>query len=125
MNSLVTIGTTDITPYINWETYKMVSESMYESWKDGNFVEHRIYTRTRLSGSFDVWLCGMNGMDTDAFITLWNSAVNNNTITLGVYDQTSNSMKAIQAFFVITPSKHKEMVNGSYFDVFHIEVTER
>ena len=76
-------------------------------------------------GSFEVWLCGMDGMDTDAFIALWNSAVSNHIVTLGVYDQASNSTKAINAYYTIEPVKHNEMINGNYFDVFKIEVTER
>lgn len=125
MNSLVFIGSTDITPYINWKTYKSSHENMYESWQDGNYVEHRICVRERLIVSFDVWLCGINNMNTDAFFALWNSAVTNHIITLGVYDQLTNSIQAINAYYEITPAEHKEMVNGNYFDVFHIEVTER
>ena len=125
MNSLIFVNSTDITPYINWKTYKSSHEKMYESWKDGNYVEHRIFIRERLLVSFDVWLCGINDMDTDAFFELWNGAVNNYIITLGVYDQLTNSIQAINAYYNITPSDHKEMMNGNYFDVFHIEVTER
>jgi len=125
MNTLVVVGGVDITPYIDWKNYKIVPEEKYESWQDGNYVEHRIYTRTRMTGSFKVWLCGMDDMDTDAFMALWNSATNNHITTLAVYDQTSNSMKAINAYCDITPNAHKEMINGNYFDTFTIKVEER
>lgn len=125
MNSLIIVNNTDITPYIDWKTYQSAEEQMYESWRDGNYVEHRIYTRSRLKCSFKVWLCGMNDMDTDAFMALWEGAVNNNVIMLAAYDQNANSMKLINAYYTITPSDHKEMMNGNYFDVFNIEVVER
>ena len=125
MNTLVVVNNTDITPYIDWSTYKVQPKEEYESWQDGNHVEHRIYTRSRLQGSFNVWLCGINDMDTDAFMALWKGAVHNNVVTLGVYDQVENRMRAIEAYYDITPSKHNEMINGSYFDVFKIEVYEK
>lgn len=125
MNTLVIVNETDITPYIDWKSYKISSEEMYESWQDGNYVEHRIYTRSRMSGSFKVWLCGINGMDTDAFMQLWNGATVNHVTTLAVYDQVSNSMKAITAYCEIIPADHQEMINGNYFDVFTIKVKEQ
>lgn len=125
MNTLAVIADTDITPYINHKTYSMKHNDQYESWIDGNFVEHRVYIRSRLEGSFDVWLCGMNGMDADAFLDLWNSAVSNHVITMGVFDNTTNHFRAIEAYYEISPSKHQEMMNGNYFDVLKIKVTER
>lgn len=125
MNTLVVVNGTDITPYINWKTYKMEREDLCSTWRDGNYVEHRIYARSHLKGKFDVWLCGMNDIDTDAFLELWNGAVNNHVITLGVYDQTTNSMKTINAYYEMKPKKHLEMNNGNYYDVFEIEVEER
>lgn len=125
MNRLVIVGGTDITPYINWKKYNIEAEEMYESWRDGNYVEHRIYIRSRMTGSFEVWLCGINDMDTDAFLALWNSATTNHVTTMAVYDQTINDMRAINAFCQITPSDHKQMMNGKFFDVFKIEVEER
>ena len=125
MNTLVVVNNVDITPYMDWKSYKVAPKEDYEKWQDGNYVEHRIYTRSRLQGSFNVWLCGMNDMDTDAFMELWNGAVHNHVVTLGVYDQTQNRMRAIEAYYEITPSKHREMVNGNYFDIFKIEVYEK
>lgn len=125
MNTLAVINGIDITPYMDWGKFKIKPEEVYESWEDGNRVEHRIYTRTKLSGSFNVWLCGINGMDTNAFKTLIGNATNNHVTTMGLYDQTTNSLKAINAFIHLEPVEHKEMVNGDYFDVFKVEVQER
>lgn len=125
MNSLCFLGSTDITPYINWESYKIQTEDMYESWRDGNYVEHRIQIRTRLTGSFDVWLCGMNNMDTDTFLALVESATDEGIITMTLYDQTKNELKTIRGYVHIVPKSHNEMINGNYFDVYTVEVNER
>lgn len=125
MNTLVVVNNTDITPYIDWNSYKMISNDVYKSWENANYVEHRIYTRSKVKGSFRVWLCGINDMDIDAFMELWNGATNNHITTLGVYVQTENRIKAINAYCDIKPDSHKEMINGNYFDVLTVEVTER
>lgn len=122
---LVQIGLTDITQYINQSSYKMNSEAQYESWQDGNFVEHRVYIRKRIKGSFDVALYGKNGMDTAAFMQLWNGAVEDNIIALDVYLQNEDRMEAIDAYFEITGSTHKELNNGGFLDILTIEVEER
>lgn len=125
MNTLVIVNNTDITPYIDWESYNVIEEQMYESWLDGNYVEHRIYTRSHMKGSFRVWLCGIDGMDIDAFMELWKGATENHVTTMAVYDKVNNKMQAINAYCKMTPSDHKEMINGKYFDVVTIEVNER
>lgn len=127
MNRLVVIGETDITPYIDWQSYKMEQKPAYESWKDGNYIEHRIYVRTRLEGSFRVWLAGINEMDTEAFLDLIESATANHVTTLSVYDPISGSLtpREITAFLDITPGKHREMMNGQYFDILTVKVSEK
>ena len=125
MNTLVIVNGTDITQYIDWASYALASQDIFQSWTDGNFVEHRIYSRSRISGTFRVWLCGKNGMNVDAFMTLWNGATHNHITTLGVYDNVANEIKAINAYCNIVPESHREMVNGDYFDILTIEVTER
>ena len=125
MNTLVVVNNTDITKYIDWNSYKMNNVAVYKSWEDGNNVEHRVYKRSKIQGSFRVWLCGMDGMDVDAFMALWNGATNNHITTLGVYDQISNSIKAINAYCELEPDSHREMINGNYFDIIKIEVNER
>lgn len=125
MNRLVIVNGTDITQHIDWESYSLEPEELYESWRDGNYVEHRVYTRSHMVGSFRVWLCGINGMDLDAFLTLWKAATVNHITTLAVYDNTTNSMKAINAYCEIKPDDHKQMMNGKFWDVLTIEVTER
>lgn len=125
MNTLVVVNEVDITPYINWKTYDIKPQDEYEEWKDGNKVKHRIYSPSKIAGSFDVWLCGWNNMDADAFIALINNATENHVTTMAVYDQTTNSMSAIEAYCKLVPKEHKEMMTGDYWDVYTVEVQQR
>lgn len=125
MNTLVVVDNTDITPWIVPDSYKLVPTEKYESWEDGNYVEHRIYTRTKITGTFNVWTAEARGMDTDAFMEHWNNATHNKITTLGVYDNVENRMRAIEAYCHITPDKHKDLAGGKFYDVFKIEVNER
>lgn len=125
MNTLVVIDNKDITPWIVPDSYKVVPEPSYESWQDGNYVEHRIYTRTRMQGTFEVWTAESRGMDTDAFMEHWNNATHNNVTVMGVFNNVTNSMKAIEAYCEITPEKHKDLAGEKFYDVFKIEVYER
>lgn len=125
MNTLVVVDNVDITPWIVPDSYKLVPTEKYESWEDGNYVEHRIYTRTKITGTFNVWTAEARGMDTDAFMEHWNNATHNKITTLGVYDNVENRMRAIEAYCHITPDKHKDLAGGKFYDVFKIEVYER
>ena len=122
---LVTVNNVDITEYINPKTYEMNAVKTYESWLDGNYKEHRIYTRTRIEGSFEVALYGQSDMLTQDFLDLWNGAVDNDIVTMLVYVQSTNKMEAIEAFFEFVGKSHREMINGNYCDVLTIKITER
>ena len=122
---LVSVNGTDITPYINPKTYSMNADDNYESWNDGNNVEHRIYTRAKVKGSFMVALYGQNNMQTEDFLALWNGAVNNHVLTILVFVQNTNSMEAINAYYKFEGTFHREMINGNYCDVLKINIQER
>lgn len=122
---LAMINGIDITDYINEKTYKMNQGKVYESWQDGNYREHRIYTRTRITGSFEVALYGKNAMLTQDFLDLWNSAVNNNVITILVYVQNTNKNELIEAYYEFEGTFHRKLLNGKYCDVLNVTIEER
>ena len=55
-------------------SYKMDNETQYESWKDGNYVEHRSGRHTKLNGSFDVCLSPKTGTTLSQFHSLVENA---------------------------------------------------
>lgn len=122
---LVTVNGTNITPYINRKTYKMNQEDIYESWENANMIESRILIRTRIKGSFEVSVYGRNDMDYEAFLSLWNSAVDNGVVTIGVYVQNTNEFEAIEAYYKTSGVAHNRLMGGSYFDRVTFEIEER
>lgn len=48
------IGTTDLTPWVDIQSYAVNREDVYEEWDDGNWVTHRKIARTRYAGSFQL-----------------------------------------------------------------------
>jgi hypothetical protein len=122
----VVVNNTEITNYIVEGSYKMDSSDTYESWKDGNMREHRIVIAQKINGSFQV-VCSnrSNSITLANFLTLWNSAVNNGVVTLGVYVLDTDSFEAIEAYYEIENVKHDRAGDGSFIDVLEITITER
>lgn len=122
----VVVGGLDITKYIVKDTYKMDSEDTYESWKDGNMVEHRIVVTDKVSGSFDICLCDEAGqLSFDDFLTAWNSAVNNKVVTIGVYVTNKNTFEALSAYYAMSSKEHIKKGDGGIIDVLTVTIKER
>lgn len=125
MHSIV-IGSTDISEYIVAGTYRMDAEAQYESWQDGNFVEHRIIVTEKISGSFDVVCSNQDGSITLAdFIDIIQDADNNGIITCSVYVTNKGASEAINAFYDIKNKSHTLKADGTFVDVLTIELKER
>lgn len=122
---LCTVNGVDLTPFIDKETYSVNSEPMYESWQDGNFVEHRIYARTKIKGTFEVNLFGFKSMTYATFLTNWNAAVTNNVVTIGLRVGNDNSFQAISAYYTFSSVEHKELLDGTIYDKVTVTIEER
>ena len=122
----VIVNNTEITNYIIEGTYQMDSADTYESWKDGNMREHRIIVAHKVNGKFQV-VCSnrSNSITVAAFLALWNGAVVNGVVTLGVQVLDTNSFEAIEAYYEIENVKHDRAGDGSFIDVLEITITER
>ena len=122
----VVVNSTDITNYIVEGTYKMDSYDSYESWRDANGVEHRIIVTSKISGSFDLACSNRSSSITlSDFLTLWNGAVDNGVVTVGVYVPNLGATKAIEAYYEITSKEHIRSGDGSMIDVLTINISER
>ena len=121
----VVIGSTDITPYVVEGTYKMDAKDTYESWKDGNMVEHRIIVTSKVQGSFDVVLCNKNNMPLDDFNAIFTGAENNGVINALVYVTNKGIKKAVSAYYELTNKEHTLLADGSFLDIVTVGITER
>lgn len=122
---LLFVNGVDLTDYINSKSYSVNEVDQYQSWLDGNSVEHRIYSRSRVKGTFEVVLAGKDGMDTAAFMELWNAAVDNHVLTAQVFVQNTNQFKTINCFYSFEGTFHQEMVNNNYCDKITVNIQER
>ena len=122
----VVVNDTDITNYIVEGTYKMEAQDSYESWKDANGVEHRIIITSKVSGSFDL-VCSnrSDSITLPDFLALWNGAVDNGVVTVGVYVINQGELKAIDAYHEISSKEHIRSGDGSLIDVLTINISER
>ena len=122
----VIIDNTEITNYIVEGSYKMNAADSYESWEDGNFVEHRIIVTKKVSGEFDV-VCSnrANSITLANFLALWTNAEDNGVVTIGVDVLNEGAFRAIDAYYSITNKSHNRAGDGSMIDVLTIKITER
>lgn len=122
----VIVNNTDITNYIVEGSYKMDSSDTYESWKDGNMREHRIIVSQKIKGKFQV-VCSnrANSITLADFLNVWNGAVNNGILTIGVYVLDTGSFEAIEAYYEMENVKHDRAGDGSFIDVLEISIQER
>ena len=124
MNGVAIIGNTDITNLIVDGSYKMDNETQYESWKDGNYVEHRSSRRTKLKGTFDVCLSPKTGTTLSQFHSLVENATGSaGTIIGAFYCTNTGAVKAVNAFVHLESSEHILTTNG-WIDVLTVEVQE-
>lgn len=126
MRTHLVVNDTDLTAFVVSGTYDVSSEDQYESWKDGNYREHRIIVTSKVSGSFDIACSNRTGSITLAeFLDLWDGAVDNGVITMGIYIPNKDKFEAIEAYYEIKPKDHILSGDGSFIDVLTITIQER
>lgn len=122
----IIIGQSNITNYIVDGSYQMDAKSQYESWQDGNFVEHRIIVTEKVEGSFDVVCSNKTGSITlSDFMDIITTADNNGVITCAVYVTNKGASEAIDAYYSITNKQHTLIPDGTFVDVITIALKER
>lgn len=121
-----TVANTDLTKYIVDGTYKINPQDSYESWEDGNMLEHRVIVTQKIEGSFDIGCSNRSGGITLAhFLELWNSAVDNGVVTLGLYVPALDQFKALNCYYKITSKDHILSGDGNFIDVLTVSIKER
>ena len=66
------IDSTDLTAYVDIQSYAVNREDVYEEWDDSNWVTHREIARTRYSGTFRLGFSSSAAFST--FTTLLSTA---------------------------------------------------
>ena len=118
------VGGVDITKYIIKDTYEINSKPIFESWTDGNFHEHRIYSRSRVSGSFDVIFFDEDNGAYQDFLALLASATDNRLLTIGLFVLNESRFDGFQVYYTLKAAQHAETIDGRMVNKMTMEIEE-
>lgn len=123
MKRHIVVNDMDLTPYVVNGSYKINASDRYESWEDGNLIEHRIIVGSKVSGSFKI-ACG-GELSLADFMANWSAAVDNGVLTIGLYVLNIDSFEALECYFEIENDSHILTAGGKLIDVLDIKIKER
>lgn len=121
---LATVGNTNITKYIIKDTYEVNAEPVFQSWTDGNYREHRIYTRDRVKGSFDVIFFDEDNGAYQDFLDLLDSATTNRLLTMGLFVVNQSKFDGFQVYFTLSQAQHAETTDGRMVNKMTLSIEE-
>ena len=126
MKTHLVINGVDYTPYIVDGSYDINTNDKYESWEDGNMVEHRIIVTSKVSGSVQI-LCSEEGNwpRVDAFISDLAAATDNGVLTCGVFVPSRGALAALDCYYKLENVSHIKGSGDLFTDVFALKITER
>lgn len=120
----IMIGMTDITALIVDGSYKMDAKDVYESWQDGNYVEHRIIVTSKVEGEFDVVLPS-TGTSLADFMDIIAAAEDNGVISALVDVTNKGATKVINAYYTLSNKTHAITASDNVVDVVTVHLKER
>ena len=101
MTDLFKINTTDLTKWENTEKHNVIKSEVFEEWTDGNWITHRVVTRTKIAGSVELSFSRQN--DFSAFMTLLSTArYADNYYPITVVCSNTGTTETVNAFLDIT-----------------------
>lgn len=117
LTGLFIIDSTDLTKWENTEKHAVNRQDVFEEWVDGNWISHRVISRTRVTGT--VLLSFARESDYASFMTLMATARNaNGYYPITVWCSNTNTTETINAFLdisgetkwdVTAPIKHHDI----------------
>lgn len=114
----------DFTPYIDADAYAVDRKDEYEEWQDGNWISHRIISRTRVSGSFQIGFS--HEEDRDSFLEALAAARKQGGYYLAaVYVNNVDEIVAADIYMEITNITKRDVVNNRMWSVFSVKIEER
>lgn len=119
------IGSTDLTAYLDVQSYAVNLEDMFDTWEDGNWITHRVIARQRRSGTFSL------GFDTAASFAAWTALLASAKTAGGYYAVTAyinntGSTDAFNAYLdVSNPEDKWDLARSRHWLVARVELTER
>lgn len=126
MRTHLVINGVDYTPFMVEGSYKINTVDKYESWLDGNMVEHRIVVSEKVSGSVQILCSELGNWPTvDEYIADLAAATDNYVLTCAVYVPSLGTTKAIDCYYDNENVSHIKSSGGQFTDIFQLKITER
>jgi hypothetical protein len=118
------IGSTDLSSKMDYQNYSMNNLPVFQSWTDGNMIEHRNSIRSRITGSFE--LNYMNASDMTAFLNLMSSEMNvNGYYSVTAYVQNKNAVESFEAFIEYDAETKFDFTNNREYHLIKMNVRQR
>ena len=122
--NLFTIGTTDLTQWERTEEHDVNREDVYEVWTDGNWVDHRVTARTRISGT--VVLSFSRAADFSSFLSLLSTARDEEGYyPISVYCSNTGTVETINAYLDIAGETRWNLVAPTKHNTVTVQITGR
>lgn len=124
MTGQVVIGSSDISNYIVEDTYKINAVESFESWMDGNKLQHRSGVVEKVKGSFNVVCAPQNDLTAAELKTIFTNATTNGVTYAAVYVANKGTVEAIDCYYSLSSAEHILTASG-FIDVITVEIQER
>ena len=100
-SNLFSINSTDLTQWEQTDEHDVNRADVFEEWVDGNYITHRVVTRTRISGK--VVLSFSKETEFSNFMSLMTTARNaNGYYPITVWCNNTNTTETVNAFLDIS-----------------------
>jgi len=122
--NLFTIGSTDLTKWEETTAHAVNRDDVFEEWTDGNYITHRVITRTRISGT--VTLSFSRETDFTNFMSLMTTARNiNGYYPITVWCNNTNTSESINAFLDISGDTKWDVTSPIKHNTITVAITGR
>lgn len=124
LTNLFKIGSTDLTAFEKTDKHNVNRADVYEEWTDGNWIDHRVIARTRISGT--VALSFPKAADYTAFLALLTSERNEDGYySVTVYCSNTGTTETIDAFLAVTGETKWDLTTPRVHQAVAITITGR
>ena len=122
--TLLSIGSTDLTSYIDQQNWDVNRTPVYVDWTDANHVIHRHVNRYRISGKFKIGFKSVT--DVTSFLTLLeNNRQSGEYYSASIFSNDDNTLHTAEIFLDGVASIKRDLLNGRVWHAYDITVEER
>ena len=123
----LSINGKDYTPYIVAGSYNVNTEDKYDSWEDGNMIQHRVIASSKVVGS--IQLCCSEETtrfpEVSTLLADLNAVTDNGVLSIGVYVPSLGTIKAVDCYYKLDNVSHIKSLGNKFTDIFELKITER